>query len=335
MVRARSLLAAAIRALLARRRARTAVLCTAIAAPLLGGGWVWLRHSPLVSVERVSIVGVHGPEAAQVRAALTEAARRMSTLDVRTGALRTAVVPFGVVAALRAIPSFPHGLRIVVSEQLPVADLIVGSTRTAVAADGVVLGAGLLSSSLPTIGGRVVPVSGGRLREGDVLACLTVLGAAPAQLGRLVTRAYDGPQGVTLTMHNGLTVYFGDATRAHAKWLALASVLADSSSAAASYVDVRLPTHPAAGFPAGAGPSEPAGAEAPANGSSSGSTVSSLAAALNAAGGTSSTQPSTKGEAESEAPREASGREAAPATGETGGGQTSETSAARSESGGG
>ena len=45
-------------------------------------------------------------------------------------------------------------------------------------------------------------------------------------------------------MRNGLLVYFGDATRPHAKWLSLARVLADPSSAGASYVDVRLPVAP-------------------------------------------------------------------------------------------
>ncbi len=36
-----------------------------------------------------------------------------------------------------------------------------------------------------------------------------------------------GPQGVTVAMHNGLLVYFGNAARPHAKWLSLARVLAD------------------------------------------------------------------------------------------------------------
>ena len=52
-------------------------------------------------------------------------------------------------------------------------------------------------------------------------------------------------------MRNGLLVYFGDAARPHAKWLSLARVLADPSSAGASYVDVRVPERPAAGFAGG------------------------------------------------------------------------------------
>jgi cell division septal protein FtsQ len=60
------------------------------------------------------------------------------------------------VRSVRAIPSFPHSLRIEVTEQLPVAALTIDGARTAVAADGVVLGPALLSSSLPALNGADV-----------------------------------------------------------------------------------------------------------------------------------------------------------------------------------
>ncbi|HEY4812622.1 MAG TPA: hypothetical protein VIH71_16355, partial [Solirubrobacteraceae bacterium] len=78
-------------------------------------------------------------------------------------------------------------------------------------------------------------------------------------------------------------VYFGDATRPHAKWLSLARVLADSSSAGASYVDVRVPGHPAAGFPAGVLPPSASANTATATGepvANTESTIASLAAGL-------------------------------------------------------
>ncbi len=115
-------------------------------------------------------------------------------------------------------------------------------------------GPSLLSGSLPSVGGYVVPAPGQRVRGPNLLAALTVLGAAPAPLAKHVERAFTGAEGLTVAMRNGLLVYFGDAGRPHAKWLSLARVLADSSSAGASYIDVRLPSHPAAGFPAGVKP---------------------------------------------------------------------------------
>ena len=74
------------------------------ALPLLAGGWLWLRDSSLVAVEHVRVSGVHGPEATAIEAALTGAARHMSTLDVHAGALRAAVAPFPRGARVRGQP---------------------------------------------------------------------------------------------------------------------------------------------------------------------------------------------------------------------------------------
>jgi hypothetical protein len=126
----------------------------------------------------------------------------------------------------------------------------------------------------------------------SLLAELTVLGAAPAPLLAHVERVYMGSKGLTVTMRNGLVVYFGDDVRPHAKWLSLARVLADPSSAGASYVDVRLPSHPAAGFPAGATPPEASKGDSSQPGEltpGSESTIAALAAALPGGSSSSST----------------------------------------------
>ena len=268
-----------------------ATLAVLLALPVLGGAWLLLRDSSLVSVQRVRITGVHGPEAAAIDAALVQAAHHMSTLDVNTGALRAAVAPFRVVRELRAVPSFPHDLRIVVVEALPVATLNAGGVRSAVAADGVVLGPGMLSSSLPTLDVASEPAPGARVASPALLESLAVLGAAPAPLARLITSVTQGPRGLTVGMRNGLTIYFGNAYRPHAKWLSLARVLADPSSSGASYIDVRLPSRPAAGFPGGAAPNAAASAGAGTSptsselAASSESTIAALAAGLSAGSG--------------------------------------------------
>lgn len=287
---------------------------------MLGGGWLLLRTSPLVSVERVEVTGVHGANAAAIKSALSEAARHMSTLDVHVGSLRAAVAPFRVVRDLRVSAGFPHDLRIGVIEQLPVAALSVEGVRTAVAADGVVLGPALLTDSLPAVTDTAAePLTGQRVKSPSLLAGLTVLGAAPASLARLATRVYMGPKGLTVTMRNGLRVYFGGADTPHAKWLSLARVLADPSSAGASYVDVRLPERPAAGFPNGSSPTVASGGGSsegtPSTGEATGSqrergaasesTAAALAAGLKAAAG--GAQPTTTGkEAKGEAGSEES-----------------------------
>jgi cell division protein FtsQ len=286
---------AGLAAIIRRRHARVALVGALLATALLAGAWLWLRSSSFVSVQRVRVSGLHGPDAARIDAALQAAAQHMSTLHLDSGALRAAVAPFVVVQGIRATPEFPHRLRIQVLERLPVAALTVAGSRTAVAADGTALGPALLSGSLPSLSGSFEPLPGQRVRDPKLLAPLALLGAAPVPLERLVKNVFTGPRGLTVAMRNGLLAYFGDTTRPHAKWLALARVLADRSSAGAAYIDVRLPERPAAGFPAGTSPP----AALPAEGANSTSeptaptesTVAALAAGLTSAHGGSSSSP--------------------------------------------
>jgi len=268
-------------------RARRMLLIGLPLLALLGGAWLWLRDSPLVAVEHVRVSGVRGPEAGAIEDALRTAGERMSTLDVNTAALRAAVAQFPIVREVRASASFPHALHIEVIEQPPVAALVVGNGRTAVAADGVVLGAASLGSRLPNVSAYHEPPVGGRVRGAQVRAELAVLGAAPAVLAARIASVFEGAQGITVAMRSGLLAYFGNASTPHAKWIALARVLADPSSAGASYVDVRLPAHPAAGFPGGVAPAAssngtsgeaPASGQAPAGGESASSSEAIVAA---------------------------------------------------------
>lgn len=236
----------AIRFIWAHRRLRLLALSVLLAIPVLGGGWLWLRDSPLVAVEHVRISGVQGAGARQIDAALERSAKQMSTLDLHPDALQAAVASFPQVRSLHLSASFPHSLSISVREQPPVAVLVVDGQRTALAADGVVLGNSFVSGTLPVINGQVFESA--HIHNQQTLEYLTVLGASPPALERLVTRAYTTPKGLTLAMHGGLLVYFGDSSRSHAKWDSLASVLSDPNSSGATYIDVRLPERPAAGM---------------------------------------------------------------------------------------
>src|ERR1700743_3164359 len=287
-------LGSGLRAVAARRRLRIAAICTLVALPVLGGGWLWLRHSSLTAVEHVEICGVRGPQASAIEAPLKRAAKEMAPLDANTAALRAAVARFPVVSEIRAIPKFPHGMRILVGEQPATASILAAGVHTAVAGNGVALGAGISSDSLPTVADDTAPALGTKVGNPLVLEALKVLGAAPPALDKLASKAYFGPRGLTVAMQDGLLVYFGDAARPHAKWLSLARVLADKSSAGAVSVNVRLPGRPAAGFAPGTGPEASEEATAEAHQGSSESTVAALAAGLAAA------NPETKAKTEEE-----------------------------------
>jgi cell division protein FtsQ len=223
---------------------RAAAACACVLV-LLGGGWLWLRDSRLVAVDQVSVTGLSGTEAPRVRAALEGAARDMTTLHVRPDQLRTAVEPYPAVMGVDAHPDFPHGLRIVVHEHVAVAALAAGSDRVPVAADGTLL-RGSSTDDLPIVT-VAAPPPGDTLGDKRTLRAVALLAAAPPELRAKVSRVYPGPRGLTAPLADGPVLYFGGADRLRAKWAAASRVLADRSSAGATYVDLRLPERPAAG----------------------------------------------------------------------------------------
>src|SRR5258708_15258548 len=112
---------------------RAELALAALLAVVVGGGWLWLRDSSLVAVQQVRVAGLSGAAAPSIRSSLEQAARSMTTLHVQIDKLRAAVAPYTVVKDLKVQTQFPHGLRIDVIEQLPVAALDIGGERVAAA----------------------------------------------------------------------------------------------------------------------------------------------------------------------------------------------------------
>jgi cell division protein FtsQ len=197
-------------------------------------------------------------------------------------ALRTAVAPFPVVKQLHVSTDFPHRMRIAVVEQVPVALISGGGVRVAVSADGTLLHGTDLPASLPTIPLPVPP--GGTHVTGSTLQVVRLLAAAPYQLlGRVSEASTDADHGLEAQVRNGPKLYFGTDANLGAKWTAAAAVLADSGSAGADYIDVTVPSRPAAG----------AGSDTSANGSTSGS--QSTGAGSTSSGGSDATAGASSG----------------------------------------
>lgn len=234
---------------LPRPGARVFIVLAVVVAVLVGG-WLWFRDSSFVAVKRVRVSGVNdGPDAAQIRRALVAAAHNMTTLDVHLDRLRTAVAAYPVVKDLRVSTQFPHGMRITVVEQVPVAAVTIDGRQTAVAADGTLLQhiSPSTMATLPLVPVKALP-GGTHLTEPDAVAAVAVLAAAPyAMLAKVAQVSSDPGRGLVVQLRNGPALYIGDATRLAAKWAAVIAVLADPGSAGASYVDVTDPVRPAAG----------------------------------------------------------------------------------------
>jgi cell division protein FtsQ len=229
---------------LASRKA-TVAAAALIAIVVIAAGFLWLRDSPLVRVKQVDITGVGGSQAGEIREALTDAARDMTTLHVRQDALREAIQDYPVVRDLQAEGDFPHRLRITVNAYDPVGAMELGGRSVAVAPDGTVL------DGTPTKGLALIAASGSaagtKITGTDATRLVRLLAAAPAVLRSRAQRAYKGPNGLALDMRDGPRLDFGDLSRLDAKWLAAAAVLADEDSRGAAYVDLRLPERPVAG----------------------------------------------------------------------------------------
>lgn len=225
------------RAAAIRRRLAAAVL---VALALVGGYMLWFRDSSLFSVDEVEVKGVTAQEA-EIEEALVRAAGEMTTLHVRDDELREAVQGFPTVASIKADASLFHRLEITVSERLPVAEATIRGEDVAVSEDGYILvGLSFEAGELPPI--EASSAGKGRL-ESDGAAQAAIIGAAPRPLReRIEAASWDEEGGgVVVELRGAPELRFGDGGRAEEKWRAAAAVLADPTSAGASYVDVSVP----------------------------------------------------------------------------------------------
>jgi cell division protein FtsQ len=213
---------------------------------LVLGAWSWLRDSSLVRISTVTVTGVSSSEGTAVRAALTRAARGMTTLHVRKDDLRAAVSGYSSVAAISTQKDFPHGLAIEVTERAPVALVEIAGERIPVGAGGRLMRGVKPRRPLPVLEtNKLGP--GGRLSDPQARSEVAILAAAPEVLRHRVAKVSKGTKGLTLDVRSGPQLFFGGTTRLRAKWMATARVLAEPSAQGAVYLDVRVPERVAAG----------------------------------------------------------------------------------------
>jgi len=234
---------------LAVRPSPFAVAISVLTLAIVAGGWLWFRSSSLVAIKRIEITGVSGPGAGRIRGALRSAAAGMTTLNVDVAQLRAAVAPYPDVKTISVRTDFPHGLRISVFEQIPVAEVAVtGERAITVSGNGTLLHAVVAADGRLPVIQLAAPPGGPRLTEPAARAALRVLAAAPYQLLAHIAQAGEtAAHGIVARLRNGPEVYFGAATDLRAKWDAAVAVLGDAGSAGAQYIDVSDPQRTAAG----------------------------------------------------------------------------------------
>jgi cell division septal protein FtsQ len=199
-----------------------------------------LRLTPLSTVQRVTVVGAQGPDAAKIRRQIEQAALGQSTLGFGDGAVHRAVAGTTSITGLTIHTKFPHAVQVEVHQRLAVGAVDDGGKRVAVATDGTLLPDWQV--------GKLPLIRGGRTADGKVvggaLLAATVLSKAPPELLAHVARVDDG---TVVRVANGPALLFRDTNRVAAKWAAAVAVLSDRGTAGATWIDLRIPDQPVAG----------------------------------------------------------------------------------------
>ncbi len=143
-------------------------------------------------------------------------------------------------------PDFPHGLRVHVIEYQPAAIAVAAGGRVPVAGDGTILRGVKAGGHLPTVDVEGA-LGDARLGDATALGGAAVAGYAPPVLRKRIASVEHTGDGYVAELRDGPDLIFGPATRLRSKWAAATRVLADLESRGASYVDLRIPSRPAAG----------------------------------------------------------------------------------------
>ena len=231
---------------LGSRLGRRILAALAILLALVAGYMLWVRDLSLFAVKSVKVEGIpaRSTDSDELRRALTEAGREMTTLHVRPEVLRDAAARFPLVDSVSADAGFPGSLTIHVSERHPVALIDGGSV--AVADDGVIL-RGLSTHGLELPSLPIDRVPDRRRLIGTALEQAAVLGAAPKALLPYLYGTSVGSHGVVVELDNGIELRFGGRKQLRRKWQAAAAVLADPQLTALDYVDLTSPRRPSVG----------------------------------------------------------------------------------------
>jgi cell division protein FtsQ len=224
---------------------RRAPLAVAAVLALLAIAYVALRDSSTFAIQRVDVRGASGPDGPKVEAALRQAAREMTTLNVDGGRLHAAVRAYPTVEGVEVDRDLPDAVTLTVVERRPVAIVVAGGRRVPLASDGRLLQGATPPEDVPALAIQGAP--GERVDDARGRRLVALAAAAPGPLRRRALRASITDKGLTMTMERGPDLYFGTPADLAAKWKAVARVLADPSAEGASYVDVRVPERAAAG----------------------------------------------------------------------------------------
>lgn len=221
---------------------------------VLALGYLAARSTSLFALQSVAVSGVRGAAEADVRTALrTLDGESLVTVDTDSVERQLSALPS--VQGARVDRAFPHGLRVVVIPERPVAVLRSGQAAWVLSGSGRVIRD--VESSTNRRLPRIWLAAGAVYEPGATLAipmaskALRVVASLPARFPVQVRTARAAEDGVVLALSIGMEVRLGSADDLDAKLASAAAVLRGlsvSERAEFDYLDVSLPERPVAGI---------------------------------------------------------------------------------------
>ncbi len=212
---------------------RTAFFALAGVGLLAGVGWA-LLGSKLLVVRSVVVTGTHLVPAAQVRAAAAIPSGQ-PLIRVDTAAAARRVEAITQVQSAQVSKSWPDQIVISVRERTPALAVAVPASGAS-SGSGTVAGYDLIDASGVVVSVTAQPAglpvywpaagSGALRGSPSVAAVVTVLHELPAPIAGLVSVvSASSPRNVTLGLSDGITIVWGDTTRAAEKATELAALM--------------------------------------------------------------------------------------------------------------
>jgi cell division protein FtsQ len=234
---------------IARSKRRRSIATVATVA--LTGVGIWVAFwSPLLAVERVTVVGASHVSSADVEQ-VTGLGASDNLLLVSTGEIQRQVETLPWVAEAKVDRLLPGTVRVKVTERRPSMVLVAGDDRWLLDKDGHVLArASAADSKLPVLAGAAVPAvaEGRRVSAEEVRDALLAWRSLDRRLQDLVVGVLaPTSERISFSLEDGTQIRFGAAEGLSAKNEVLNALLTQmkAEGRSAAYIDVRVPTSPA------------------------------------------------------------------------------------------
>jgi len=227
-----------------RRRGRRLtkwVVGLGLVVTLVAFGAQWTLHQSYFRVQHVTFVGLRHERVAAVLAA-SGLAEHPTMIGLSDAALARRLARFAWISSVRIVKHWPNSVVVDVRESVAVAVAFTPTHQLEyVSATGRALGPAPLAENLPTLS-YLHPLASTWPFQRAGWAAAYVASRLPVAFASQVSVITDDAQGsVTLQMTTPVTFVLGPPTELHAKFVAIASVIAHSTLVPGDVVYVTVP----------------------------------------------------------------------------------------------